>query len=304
MFSRVKTSRDFGVGWTLEVKSGKYQHNRTPGLGWIINDQPFPGGSLPCVGGTSETRSHFTEVRLSEREFYTFALTVSSGTLGITGACEATAAFRFIDGMTPGATLDILSGSSVIYLRTGEDVVLDMAAFLDGVEIPYNPARVRLTTIDGRTVEFDRALGITRLEDLNGNALSMTAAGTVHSSGKSVAFERDSLGRIVRVTDPGGKRLTYAYDVRGDLIEVVDLTGSRTTFAYDARHNLVALRDPVGNRGVRYEYDSAGRLIAVIDAQGNRTELTHDLSARREVARLGGTGGGRHARHRLTPTRC
>ncbi len=100
--SRVKSQRDFGIGWSLEIKTGKYQNNRPPGQGWIINDQPFLGSFLPCIGGTSETRSHFTEVRLSDREVYTFALTVQNGNLGLTGACEGTASFRFIDGDDAG----------------------------------------------------------------------------------------------------------------------------------------------------------------------------------------------------------
>ena len=71
-------------------------------------------------------------MRLSDREVYTFALTVQNGNLGFTGACEGTASFRFIDGTTPGAMLEILDGTSVIYLRGGADEVLDMDAFLGG----------------------------------------------------------------------------------------------------------------------------------------------------------------------------
>ena len=84
--SRVKSGRDFGIGWTLEVKTGTYRHNRPPGEGWIIRDQPFLGDFLPCVGGSLETRSHLTEVRLSDREVYRFALEVVNGTVGISNA--------------------------------------------------------------------------------------------------------------------------------------------------------------------------------------------------------------------------
>jgi len=34
--SRVKTQRDFGVGWTLGISQGTYQNNRIPGEGWQI----------------------------------------------------------------------------------------------------------------------------------------------------------------------------------------------------------------------------------------------------------------------------
>ena len=283
--SRVKESRDFGVGWSLDIRTGKYRNNRPPGQGWIIQDQPFLDDFLPCIGGALETRSHFTEVRLSDREFYLFALTLSGSNLGITGACEATASFRFIDGTRPGATLDILDGTSVIYLRGGDETLLDMNSFLDGAGVVYDPRHVRLTTPDGRKITFDGLLGITRIEDLNTNTLAIGPGGIVHSSGKSIAFERDASGRIVRITDTAGKQLTYSYDGSGDLVEFIDRLSHRTTFTYDSRHNLLEIRDPVGNRAVRHEYDAAGRLIAVIDPGGNRMELTHDLGTRREVIR-------------------
>lgn len=281
--SRVKTGRDFGIGWSLDVKNGKYQNNRPPGQGWTINDLPFLDHFLPCIGGTAETRSHFTEVRLSDREVYTFALTVSNGNLGITGACEGVAAFRFIDGTLQGATLEILDGTDVIYIRGGTDDVLDMAAFLDGTERAYNPQRVRLTTIDGRKIDFDRLAGITRIEHDNGNALSIGDGGIVHSSGKSIAFARDEAGRIIRITDPLGNMLNYGYDVNGDLTSFIDQAANETKFRYDQQHNLLEIHDPLGNRAVRSEFDADGRLVAMIDANGHRVEFAHDVTGREEV---------------------
>lgn len=280
--SRIKSRKDFGVGWTLDVKAGKYQHNRTPGLGWVVQDRPFLGSFLPCIGGIDETRSHITEVRLSDREVYTFALSLTNNNLGITGACEATASFRFLDGPMPGATLEILDGTGVIYLRGGGDAVLDMNAYLDGTEQLYNPRRVRLTTIDGRKVDFDRLSGITRLEDNNGNALTINSAGVQHSSGKSISFQRDGGGRITRITDPMGNVLNYAYDARGDLVTFRDQLANATTFAYDAQHRLTEIHDPLGNRALQSEYDADGRLIAMTDAQGRRIAFAHNLSGREE----------------------
>ena len=281
--NRVKRSRDFGVGWTLDVKAGKYQHNRPPGQGWTIKDQPFLGSFIPCTGGANETQSHLTEIRLSDREAYTFALDLTNGNVGITGACEATASFRFLDGTLPNASLEILDGTSVIYLRGGPDAVLDMPAFLDGVERVYNPQIVRLTTIDGRIVDIDRVSGIQRIQDRNGNTLTIQPGGLVHSSGKSVAFIRDLDGRITRIVDPRGKHLNYVYDVRGDLVEFHDQADAVTSFVYDNSHNLLEIHDPLGNRAVQAEYDEQGRVVAFIDAKGRRTSFTHDITAREEV---------------------
>ena len=280
--SRVKTGRDFGIGWTLDVKAGTYRHNRPPGEGWIIRDQPFLGDFLPCVGGSLETRSHLTEVRLSDREVYRFALEVVNGTVGISNACEGTARYRFVDGTLPGATLQILDGTTVLYLRGGPDTVIGLDDFIASTPRPYQPLRVRLTTIDGRVIDLEGREGITRAADANGNALTISAAGIVHSSGRSIAFTRDHAGRITTIIDPRGATLGYEYDGAGDLVAFTDQGGQSTRFAYDGAHNLVDILDPSGNHGLQAEYDAEGRLIAMIDGRGARLAFTHDLAARQE----------------------
>jgi RHS repeat-associated protein len=281
--SRVKAREAFGVGWTLDLSRGSYRHNRTPGRGWIIRDQPFLGEELPCIGGSQETSSHLTEVRLSDVEWYTFALQITNANLGITGACEGVASFRFVDGTRRGATLEILDGTGVIYLRGGPPEVLDLQAFLDGESRLFDPGRVMLTRTDGTRVELDRLAGIARIADSNGNTLTFDSRGVIHSSGKSISFERDSSNRLIAITDPLGHRLTYSYDERGDLIEFVDQLGNATGFTYDGDHNLLQVVNPLGVSAARYEYDDDGRLVAVVDAAGNRHSMQHDLSSRREV---------------------
>jgi RHS repeat-associated protein len=269
--SRVKTQRDFGVGWSLGIKTGTYQNNRKPGVGWTITKAPGPLG-LPCQLVT-ETRSHFTEIRLSDREFYLFRTTLKNPTI-LVGGCLATAAFEFVGGTTQGARLEIAGSSDVLY--TSGDVVTDFGNGLDS-GLVYEPQAVRLTTADGRTTEFHRLTGVTRIEDAKGNTLTISAGGIVHSTGKSIAFQRDERGRIARIIDPSGRDLRYSYDARGDLATFTDRMGNVTTFEYDALHNLTLLRDPL-NRGLRYEYDGDGRLVRMIDGDNNAIKFEHDLA--------------------------
>ncbi len=270
--SRVKTGEDFGVGWTLDVKRGFYEHSRTPGEAWQI----LAGGlGLPCRT-VSETASHLTQVRLSDYEFYTFALTLTDPR-PLTGGCEATARFQAVGGRRSGATLEILDGTDVLYLNGDSQIV-----YPDTFAI-YNPSRVRLSTVDGRIFDFERQKGITRIQDINGNTLSISNAGIVHASGKSLSFTRDDQGRIVRTTDPLGQSLAYTYDEHGDLVRLVDQAGVETTYFYDTQHNLLRIVDPTGRTGLTSEYDADGRLIAVADAAGHRTTVGHDIDARTDV---------------------
>jgi RHS repeat-associated protein len=274
--SRMKTQGDFGFGWTMDVHQGSYVHNRTPGAGWQINPgSGFP--PLPCQE-VAETLSHFTEVRLSEEEAYHFRLDLvnPSATLG---GCFAEAAFSFLDGWLPGATLTILGNRDVLY-RNGETQVLDVNTLQ-----PYNPRQARLTTVDGRILDLDAQYGITRIQDPNGNALTIAANAISHSKGQSITFTRDAQGRITQITDPLAHTVQYAYDAAGDLTRVTNQVGEATRYTYSAAvpHHLTAITNPDGTEITQFQYDADGRLIAACDAADACTALTHDLAARTQT---------------------
>ncbi|MCP3997913.1 MAG: hypothetical protein GY722_23060, partial [bacterium] len=279
--SRDKQLRDFGVGWSLDVRQGSYRNNRPPGDGWQLKT-----GFLPC-DTVLESKSHLTIVRLSDREVYRFALRLQDGVPSTGGGCFANARFDFVDGPLPGTTLEILGQTQVFY-ENGSDGVIDVDT-LD----PYEPEGVRLTTRDGRIFELDLNDGVTLVEDLNGNRLSITPAGITHSSGKGIAFERDAQGWITGITDPLARTMAYSYDVAGNLVSFTNRAGAVTRFTYDDDHRLLDIEDPRGIKPVRNEYDADGRLVRHIDAFGKVIELGHDLGNRREVVtnRLGYSRG-------------
>ena len=267
--SRVKAKRDFGIGWSLDIARGFYENNRTPGEGWQILAGSPPFG-LPCEV-VNETLSHLTEVRLSDREFYLFRTTLSI-TGSSAGGCFANAGFEFVDGVRPDAVLQVLGNNQVFY-QNGFNRVLNA-----GDLTPYDPDQVRLTTADGRIFDLDRTDGTFRIEDRNGNSISIASSGVTHSTGKSIAFTRDGSGRITAITDPLNESLTYQYDAAGDLVGVTDRSQNQTLFSYDTDHLLIDITDPLGNRPLRNEYDADGRLVAHVDAAGNRSQLDFDLT--------------------------
>ena len=130
---------------------------------------------------------------------------------------------------------------------------------------------------------------LTEVRDLNDNTVVFTDSGIVHSAGKSILWERDSLGRIIRIIDPMGNDLHYSYDSNGDLVTFTNQTEDTTRFTYNIDHGLLDIIDPRGVSGIRSEYNDDGRLIATVDANGNRTEIEHDLANRTEIVqdRLG-----------------
>ena len=274
--SRDKEPRDFGVGWSLEVRQGSYRNNRAPGDGWqIVASQP--PSPFPCVGGI-ETKSHLTVIRISEREIYRFRPTVIDTTPGI-GRCDGRVVFEYVDGPLPGTTLEILGNDQVFYVNaSGNDQLIDF----DTLAV-FEPEDVRLTTRDGRIFDLDLDFGVNRLEDRNGNELTITSAGISHSTGVTVAFARDSQGRITQIVDPLGKPIDYEYDAAGDLVMTTNQLGSETRYIYDGDHRLEDTIDPQGVRALRSEYDDEGRLVKITDALGNPVSLQHDLDGKRDT---------------------
>ena len=278
--SRVASQRDFGIGWTLGIRQGRYENNRTLGEAWEL----MPGGgffNFPC-DHAAELAPHVTEVRPNATEYYRFSLTVTpTSPLPLSGAfCQVSVAFRFLESNVPGvASLDPLDGRLAVSRQGTQQLVMD----LDREDELFDLGHVRLTTPDGRIMDFDQDSGLQRLADPNGQVLTIDDSGVRHSSGKEIRFTRDPQGRITRITDPAGNHLDYAYDPQGDLVGVTNAVQSTTTYRYDRRHRLVETRDPSGRSVNRQEFDEDGRLVAIIDATGRRLEMQHDLDARVET---------------------
>ena len=275
--SRVPFERDFGRGWSLDIKRGKFQHNRPEHTEWII----ARGGGFfrwPCED-VQEQELHTTELRVSDRERYVFHMDVASGA-AIQGACEFSVDYELVHGTVPGpATLQILGGNSGLWLRGSQQLISwDFEEF----EI----RGVRLTTPDKRVFDFhqDRD-GIFRVEDPNDNQIHIGADGLIHSAGKSVDFERDGDGRITRVVLPDGNDIEYAYDGEGHLVAVTDEIGNVTQYEYNSFHQLTRIIDPSGSTPARQIYDDDGRMVAVEYPGGRRMELNHDPENRVEVVR-------------------
>jgi RHS repeat-associated protein len=270
--SREKQSRDFGVGWSIDIQSVKIEKNRNLGEEW---GQVSSGGQLPsyCVDPQGE---RYVSITLPDGRVEEFDLTV-------TPRCQALVPIQYPTiSYTPRAgttsTLQAKNVGQVFYSPSG--VLYDM----DSLE-PYNPTQYSLTTADGTAYELDQNFGIRTVRDTNGNSLTYGTSGISHSSGKSISFTRDAKGRITQIIDPAGKAISYGYDLNGNLESVTDQEKNVTRYSYNTTHGLVDMIDPLGRRAVRNEYDGSGRLNAHIDAEGKRIEYNHDVQGRQEVVK-------------------
>lgn len=211
--SRVKTQRDFGIAWDLDVSAGEIQQKHPFYDGWVIatDDDPF---SLPC-GIVMDQEAHATEIRLSERERYVFRPVLANAS-PLSGGCRADVGFERADGTTPGAELFVVGNTGVrapgAVVHTANDPLPNGTLLDETTGSPFEPSLLQLHTEDGRTFDLAAGVGIRRIEDRNGNELFINSNRIVHSGGTSIAFVRDGQGRITRITDPNSEDRDYAYD--------------------------------------------------------------------------------------------
>ncbi|MCK9296596.1 MAG: DUF6531 domain-containing protein [Desulfobulbaceae bacterium] len=164
--------------------------------------------------------------------------------------------------------------------------------------------RVAVTDANGNITryEYDHHRQVTRsIDALNQMTVITYLAGSKlpaslsDAKGQTTNFAYDSLGRLIRETDPLGKTVAYQYDARGNVIARIDSAGNTIAYTYDALGRLLAKSFPDGtsasfsydakgrlltaaNQHIAYSmtYDTLGRLLSITDANGNTISYEYD----------------------------
>ncbi len=134
---------------------------------------------------------------------------------------------------------------------------------------------------DGTIQTFDRFGRLTRIQDRNGNALTLgydaqgIIASATSASGRTLTFTKGADGRIASIGDPLGRRFQYFYDANGRMSRVLDPLGGETRYTYDASSNLSTVVDARGNTAVTLIYDSQDRVIREVLADGATFQFSY-----------------------------
>lgn len=102
-------------------------------------------------------------------------------------------------------------------------------------------------------------------------------AGTVDR----MTYEFDSLGNLVKVTNPLGHTVTYSnYTTLGQPGRITDANGLITDILYDAKGRMTrtTVNAPGGNRVTNYGYDAHDNLISTTDPSGRVVEASYNLA--------------------------
>jgi len=295
--SRRKNEKlDFGYGWSIDYQDVSVEESAEPSTGWVRTQETHTfsiGGGQVNLQATcmrpSENKTVTVTLPNDDVEIFTVRLR------GITGSqisdfdpdCDLTPSNNYDLFFDPDedtdSTLESYADSNLFFNGAGNlvDDIVD--------EDPTSVTKYRLTTRFGFIYNLDEDFGVESVVDPNGNSLTYSDTGIVHSSGKSVSFVRNADGQITSITDPNGNVIGYQYNSNMDLVSSSDVLNNTTSYRYDNEHGLVDIEDPLGRNLVKNIYDSDGRLIAQEDSDGNRTNFSHDLTSDQSVVtdRLG-----------------
>ena len=298
--SRDKELGAFGFGWTLGIRNIRLQRNRPLNTNWF-QDVPQGGSPFEQVC-TSSIKEKTVTVTFPDDTQHRFRLEVVVNPVGSPRNCQFVVPVtlfetREVDWVplddSQGTLVTVDSNNNpdnlVHILGTGPTGLARDEFGFD----PYNPFRFKYTSPEGDEFILEEETGLLSMTDRNGNTLTISDSGIIHSAGKSITFNRDGQGRIASIQDPNGNFLFYAYDpVTGDLESFTNRESEVTTYTYHdpvstglPPHTLDEIFDPRGIRATRTEYDADGRMIRQIDPDGNTIEFEHDIDGRIEIIR-------------------
>lgn len=289
--SRDKRPGDFGVGWTLDLKNIRLQKNRHLGRAW---DQTSTGGLFPtyCI---DTLKPRIVTITFPDGRVQKFQFVLAP-------SCQALSPLIYPDARF--VPLANTHGTLTPLFEFGETVVDDQLVWGGSVpgradfisferllnpppgpadNILFNPDLFEFNSQEGFKYLLSETNGLRQVTDPNGNTITLTRTGIVHSSGLSVLFQRDALDRITNIVDALGHSMRYLYDTNGNLVSFIDRADQTNSFTYDGRHHLLTLNDARGVQAVRNDYDDAGRLIRHTDALGNAISYNHDIGNRLEI---------------------
>ena len=99
------------------------------------------------------------------------------------------------------------------------------------------------------------------------------------AEGKTVSYEYDNLGRVVKVIDPAGYTTETTYDSRGNAVVLKDAEGREWKYEYDLANRPVRMIKPLG-QVTMYEYNALSQLERVLDSKGQKIEYEYTDTGR------------------------
>ena len=213
--------------------------------------------------------------QLSKTGFTSALGTNWMGTYDISALVSPTKAQVLLFG---GRVVTFASSAGAWQLQSPLNVGYQFAAVTGGFKF-MDPRTLRIYT-------FSPAGTLTKIEDRNGNAITVTPgangpARVADGLGRTLTFTYSG-GNLTTVADQSGRTLTLTY-TGGLLATATDNLKAVTNYAYATvgtnKGLLTKETLPLGNAPVSQTYDASGRVTAQTDGNNNTTKISYDPGA-------------------------
>ena len=131
--------------------------------------------------------------------------------------------------------------------------------------------------------DFDSNGFLTKIEDRNGNALTITrgllgVTQVADGLGRTLTFSYANTGAqpsVTKVQDQSGRSVSFTHDANYNLTGITDANGNTTTYSYSGSLLAKTVR-PRGNAPYTQGFDPAtGAAVTQTDSEGNTTTLSY-----------------------------
>lgn len=189
-------------------------------------------------------------------------------------------------------TFTLQSGGSSLYTAIWKHTSSPSAFLGATLKLDSPTNRFVVTMLDGTKLGFHghKPNDLLEIVDRHGNAVSVNrASGTsgnitqiTSPNGRYIRFTYEAT-RIKSATDMLGRTVTYDYDASGRLIKVTDPEGKSESYTYDAAHRMLTVTDKRGNRMLLNEYYTDGRVKTQTLADGALWQFSYTIDANDKI---------------------
>ena len=279
-------STSYGVNsWVVDI----YQNAAAPTAANVSTSDTTSSDNAtdPVLPGTGEYYETAQELALGGPLPLTFIRYYGSllQANGVTSAVGANWTHNFEASLAQDstqATVRLFRGKSIRFVKgAGGSWQAGAAAYpYQLVAAPGGGFRF-LDAAENLIYSFDGSGALTRIEDRNGNALTVTRSTSSPGPdrvsdglGRSLSFSYSG-GKLARVEDQRGRAITFGYT--GDNLTVVTgVNGKTTRYSYSGGGLLISKTLPAGNTPISQTFDSRGRVVRQTDGLGYSATLSYD----------------------------
>ena len=230
----------------------------------------------------------------------TFTYDASGNMITLTDPSGAVTRFEYNDNNQPVKTIDPNGNATIYTYDLAGNKISETDANGNTTTFEYNFLRQLVNTKDALGNVTAYTYASSGCASCGGGTDKLTAL--TDANGHFTTYQYDTLGRLLKETDPLDAVTSYRYDAKGNLVGKTDANGAtisysydelgrllkksypdgtEETFSYDAKGNILTATNK--NISYTYSYDANSRMVSVTDSNNRTLRYDYDLAGNKTV---------------------